>query len=108
MMFCPKCGSMLRPKVVRDKKVMGCSCGYVADKNSSTITTKLTEKREAPLKEVEVVEKEISVHPITDEECPKCKHLHAYTWSQQMRAGDEPETIFYKCVKCAHQWRGGK
>lgn len=106
MMFCPKCGAMLRPKVVREKKVMGCNCGYVADKSSGTVT--FTQKREESSKGVEIIEKEISVHPVIDEECPKCKHPKAYQWSQQMRAGDEPETIFYKCVECGHQWRGGK
>jgi DNA-directed RNA polymerase subunit M len=97
---------MLRPKVVRDKKVMGCSCGYSADKAASTVT--FSEKREDKVREFEVVEKETSVHPVIDEECPKCKNPKAFTWSQQMRAGDEPETIFYKCTECAHQWRGGK
>ena len=48
MMFCPKCGSMLRPKVVRDKKVMGCNCGYVEDKSQSTLIFK--EKRIVVLK----------------------------------------------------------
>jgi len=107
MMFCPKCGAMLRPKVVRDKKVMGCSCGYVADKTASSTVT-FSEKHEDKIRDFEVVEKETSVHPITDEECPKCKNPKAYTWSQQMRAGDEPETIFFKCTECGHQWRGGK
>ena len=86
MMFCPKCGSMLRPKVVRDKRVLGCSCGYNADKASSTVT--FTQKRDEAPKAVEVIEKEISIHPIADEECPKCKNPKAYTWSQQMRAGN--------------------
>lgn len=106
MMFCPKCGSMLRPKVVRDKKVMGCSCGYSEEKSSSSV--KFTEKKEEIRRDFEVVEKEVSVHPIVDEECPKCKNPQAYTWSQQMRAGDEPETQFFKCTVCSHQWRGGK
>jgi transcription factor S len=97
---------MLRPKVVRDKKVMGCSCGYSADKSSSSVT--FTEKRDEPRKDVDVIEKEISIHPVVDEECPKCKNPKAYYWSQQMRAGDEPETQFFKCTACSHQWRGGK
>ena len=32
-MFCPKCGSILRPVEKKGKKVFGCSCGYVADKD---------------------------------------------------------------------------
>lgn len=106
MMFCPKCGSMLRPKVVKDKKVLGCSCGYTAEKSTNTVT--FSEKREEKRKEIDIIEKETSIHPIVDEECPKCKNIKAFTWSQQMRAGDEPETQFFKCTKCDFNWRGGK
>ncbi len=106
MMFCPKCGSMLRPKVVRDKKVMGCTCGYVADK--STAPGAVTFKKDVDEVRFDVIEKEESAYPITDAECPKCKHTKAYSWTQQMRAGDEPETHFMKCVKCQHTWREGK
>jgi len=106
MMFCPKCGSMLRPKVVRDKKVMGCTCGYVADKGSSSGTVSF-KKKEDEIR-FDVIEKEESAYPIIDAECPKCKYDKAYSWTQQMRAGDEPETHFHKCVKCLHTWREGK
>ena len=37
MKFCPRCGSILRPKLVHEKKVLACSCGY-ADEGSSNIT----------------------------------------------------------------------
>ena len=43
--------------------------------------------------------------PLTDEECPKCKHGKAYYWLVQTRAGDEPETRFFRCEKCKHTWR---
>jgi transcription factor S len=106
MMFCPKCGSMLKPKLVRDKKVLACSCGYVAEKGSSGVVT-FGEKKKDESK-VEVIEKEASAYPVVDEECPKCKNDKAFYWTQQMRAGDEPETHFFKCVKCQHTWRGNK
>lgn len=105
MLFCPRCGSMLRPKLVRDKKVLACSCGYVAEKSSSVVS--LSGKKQEEVK-LEVIEKETMAYPVVDEECPKCKNDKAYTWSQQMRAGDEPETHFFKCTKCGHTWRGGK
>ncbi|GIU69612.1 MAG: transcription factor S [Candidatus Woesearchaeota archaeon] len=103
MMFCPKCGSMLRPKLYRDKKVMACSCGYIENKDSKLI---LSEKKKEDIK-LDVIEQETSAYPITDAECPKCKNNKAYSWSQQMRAGDEPETHFFKCTKCEHTWRDG-
>jgi DNA-directed RNA polymerase III subunit RPC11 len=36
--------------------------------------------------------------------CPKCNHNEAYFMQMQIRSADEPMSIFYKCVKCAHQW----
>ncbi|HIH31736.1 TPA: transcription factor S [Candidatus Woesearchaeota archaeon] len=105
MMFCPKCGSMLRPKIVRDKRVMACSCGFVDSKESGKV--KFTERKTEDSK-VEVIDNEASAYPIVDAECPKCKHTKAYSWTQQMRAGDEPETHFNKCVKCSHTWREGR
>ena len=104
MMFCPKCGSILKPKVVRDKKVMACSCGYTDNKAGSMT---LTDKKKDEVN-MDIVDSEVSVHPVVDEECPKCHNKKAYTWSQQMRAGDEPETIFFKCTKCQSTWREGK
>lgn len=101
MLFCPKCGSMLKPKLYRDKKVMACSCGFVENKDSKTV---LSEKKKEE-NSINVIEEESSAYPIEDEECPKCKNKKAYFWTQQMRAGDEPETHFFKCTKCSHTWR---
>ena len=95
---------MLRPKVYRDKKVMACSCGFMDNKDPKIV---LTEKKKEEIK-FDVVEQESSAYPIIDSECPKCKNKKAYFWTQQMRAGDEPETHFNKCTKCSHTWRDGK
>lgn len=79
--------------------VLKCACGYKEEGNMN-----LTEKgKEA--KEVTVVEKQVEVHPIEDSTCPKCNNTKAYAWQQQTRSADEPETRFFKCTKCEHQWR---
>jgi len=39
--------------------------------------------------------------------CPKCSHGKAYFFQVQIRSGDEPMSVFYKCVKCEHRWREG-
>ena len=102
-MFCPKCGSILMPKKKGNKVVMVCNgCGAV---NSDAQKTKLTEKIVDTKKALEVVEKETETLPLTDAECPKCKHRKAYYWYLQTRASDEPETQFLKCEKCGHKWR---
>jgi DNA-directed RNA polymerase subunit M len=108
MMFCPKCGAMLKPRVLRDKKVMACSCGFVDNKDNKDARKVTFTEKNTPESRVEVVDQEASAYPIVDSECPKCKHTKAYSWTQQMRAGDEPETHFFKCVKCQHTWREGK
>jgi len=52
-----------------------------------------------------VDEKESNVNPVTDWDCKKCKGKRAYFWIRQMRSGDEPESKFYKCVKCGKTTR---
>jgi len=104
-MFCPKCGSILMPKVVDGKKVIQCSCGY---KSGETEKLKLTENIGNGKKQKFAVaepEKEEETMPKTKAECPKCGNREAYFWEVQTRAGDEPPTKFLKCVKCKHTWR---
>jgi len=57
-------------------------------------------------KEVAVVrDKGEEIHPIVNEECPKCGNDRAYFWTVQTRASDESETKFFKCTKCGHTRR---
>ena len=100
-MFCPKCKSLLRPKMQGIKKVMGCSCGYI--QNDSIASSSISEKG-AQAKEIHVME-DIETKPIVDAHCKKCDSKQAYFWSIQTRASDEPETRFFKCVKCKTTWR---
>ena len=100
-MFCPKCGSILRPIQKGSKRVIGCSCGYVAEKGQ---TLEVKEKVQETAGIV-LIDKEVETKPLVNEECPKCHHKKAYFWSIQTRASDEPETRFFKCEKCKHTWR---
>ena len=93
MLFCEKCGNLMKPF---DGKLK-CDCGFIQEEGS--IKEKKRKKQE-----LEVVEERES-HPIVDETCPKCNHNKAYHWSMQTRSSDEPETLFFKCVKCSHSWR---
>lgn len=94
-MFCKKCGSIMS----YDEGKLKCSCGY-SEKGELIVKDRKKKK-----KEIEIIESKNEVHPIIKVECPKCKHDKAYSWSIQTRSSDEPETIFYKCVKCGNQWR---
>lgn len=99
--FCEKCGALIMGKAGED--ITCSSCKHV---NQATTSVDLSQKVEKK-KEFEVLgdESKAEVHPLTDTQCPKCGHNKAYFWTKQMRAGDEPETQFYKCEKCSHQWR---
>jgi transcription factor S len=101
MMFCPKCGALLVPK--KNKKQISCSCGYV---HKDEIKLSLSEKM-AEHVSVEVVnqEDELKTLPLTDTECPECKHNKARFWTAQTRAADEAETRFFRCEKCHSVWR---
>lgn len=104
-MFCPKCQSLLKPKLEGTKKLMVCSCGY----KSKDADAKISEKTVKPKQEhkIEVIEKNIDLEtlPKMEAKCEKCGHNKAYFWLVQTRAGDEPETKFLKCEKCGHTWR---
>ncbi len=99
-MFCPKCGAILKVKQEKGKRFFSCSCGYTNRKEKATLS-ETVEKEE----EIAVVEQDDRSLPVTDAECPKCGNLKAGFWTAQTRAGDEPETRFFKCTQCGHTWR---
>jgi len=103
MLFCPKCGAMMTPKLEKGKKVLACSCGYTNKKQDIAAVREVT--KEKRVESTEFVTDNDHILPITDEVCPECNHEHAYWWTKQMRSSDEPETKFLKCVKCKHTWR---
>lgn len=38
--------------------------------------------------------------------CPRCKEKEVATTVRQMRSADEAPTVFYRCKRCGHKWRG--
>lgn len=102
MMFCPKCGGILMPKKEGSRKFLACTCGF---KTKEIDETKLKEVMEDK-KSVEVIERsDVESLPVAETECPKCHDHRAFYWLVQTRASDEPETRFFRCVKCKHTWR---
>lgn len=102
MNFCPKCGSLLKIKKEKNKKYFSCACGYTNRDMGEVIIKEEVKKEE---KDLDVVDTEDEPLPTTEHECVKCGHNEAYYWLIQMRAGDEAESRFYKCVKCKHTVR---
>ena len=101
MEFCPKCESLLVPKKEKGDVILACSsCRY---KQKGT-ATKIVEKTTS-LKKIEVVDEQAVTLPVTEAECPECGHKKVYFRSEQTRAADEPETLFFTCKKCGKNWR---
>ncbi len=94
MEFCPKCGSILMMK----KTKFGCSrCDYTSnDKIDMEMKEKIDEHKPVAV----IGDESKGVNPETAYDCLKCGNKKSYFWLQQMRAGDEPESKFYKCTKC--------
>ncbi len=102
-MFCPKCGSILRPKDKAGKRILYCDCGFSKTPEGEELSAEIKESVEG-VKEVEVIEN-VELHPKVKATCEKCANDVAYYWTQQTRGADEPETRFFKCTKCNHTWR---
>ncbi len=105
MLFCPKCKSIMMPKMDKGKTVLKCSCGHVQGAENVKLSERSAKTEQ---RDIGAVDKEVDVRAKTDAECPKCKNGEAYTWEVQTRAGDEPPTKFMQCTKCKHTWRDYK
>jgi DNA-directed RNA polymerase subunit M len=99
--FCDNCGAIIIGK--KGEKVSCQACGTEIVSNTEINISEKIEKKE----NFEVIDTSQTeeIHPTTPVECPKCGNKEAYYWTKQTRAGDEPETQFFKCVSCSHQWR---
>ncbi len=99
--FCSNCDAIIIGKKGEDVKCP--ACGEVQVARDSVILSEKIKKTD----DLEVIETDetAKIHPLSSVICPKCGHDRAYFWTKQMRAGDEPETQFFKCEKCSKQWR---
>ncbi len=105
MRFCPKCGSLMVPEKKDGKVIWVCrKCGYTENSSEKSVTVKrsVEETRGIPVVDMEKEKKEL---PVVDVVCPKCGKRGALFWTRQTRAGDEPETRFFKCIHCGYTWR---
>mmetsp|Transcript_8452 Transcript_8452/g.15301 ORF Transcript_8452/g.15301 Transcript_8452/m.15301 type:complete len:110 (-) Transcript_8452:1019-1348(-) len=106
MLFCPLCGNMLLVERGAGTGIrFHCqTCPYVHH------VDKRLEKRvsRVQIKEVDDVMGGDSAWELADSTeipCPSCAHSQAYFFQMQTRSADEPMTIFYRCKKCANQWK---
>lgn len=103
MMFCPKCGKLMKSK---DGKLTCAKCGYAEEISSAE---KEQMKKVAYMQENDILivddDMDIETKPTCAIKCPNCGHGIAEWWLRQLRSADESEVRFFRCIKCKHTWR---
>ncbi len=100
-MFCPECRSLM----IASAGQLKCrKCGYIRPIEAKDQLQKKTSRSE---KEIVIVEEEEQIHtlPTIAIKCPKCECGTAFWWLRQLRAADESEVRFFRCIECGHTWR---
>ncbi len=99
MEFCEKCGALL---MMKGKKACCPKCSYV---KKGKVCMEMKEEVSGEKAEAIICRGKENINPITDWNCHACGSKKAEFWIRQMRSGDEPESKFYKCVKCGKTCR---
>ncbi|MDG6939204.1 MAG: transcription factor S [Nitrososphaerota archaeon] len=110
MDFCPKCGSRLKPKQLKEEEsvtvALAClRCDYTSQAAGNRVSVSEEMEGGTSIKVVGEEADALKAMPVTTVECPKCHNMEAQWWFVQTRSGDEPPTQFYRCTKCDHTWR---
>lgn len=112
MDFCPNCGSRLFPKAVETSSqamvILTCKkCGYKNKSLTTDVKFDLKTIQHSPKQMVAIIdrEKNVSVEPTIQIECPRCSNNTAYVWQVQTRGADESSTQFMRCTNCGFTFR---
>jgi len=108
MEYCPKCGNLLLPEKREGQTKLRCPrCGFERGAANPSSYRVIKRAQHSPREAILVIDREVKLEtlPKARVECPRCGHLEAYYWEVQTRAGDEPATRFFRCVKCGFTWR---
>ncbi|GAX09544.1 DNA-directed RNA polymerase III subunit RPC11 [Fistulifera solaris] len=104
MWFCPVDGTLLLVRTQEDRNYFYCTtCPYGCPiQHRQQISCLYTTKKAVD----DILGGSAAWENVdrTMARCPSCHHHEAYFMQMQIRSADEPMSIFYKCVKCAHQW----
>ena len=105
MDFCPKCEIRLK-KDNNGSALVGSKCGY----DKKNIVKADQEKLEESNSDFTVMGKDDmnivkGLESTIKIDCEKCHNQEGVWWTFQTRSADEPETKFYRCIKCNHTWR---
>ena len=110
MDFCPNCESRLIPKTEESGTqvmlVLVCKkCGYKNKEPNGKVEVKTIQHSPKQMVAVIDKEKQLSVEPTIQIECPRCANNTAYVWQVQTRGADESSTQFIRCTNCGYTFR---
>uniref|UniRef100_A0A7S1G779 DNA-directed RNA polymerase subunit n=1 Tax=Bicosoecida sp. CB-2014 TaxID=1486930 RepID=A0A7S1G779_9STRA len=104
MLFCPRCGNLLLVEDAAGTMRFFCqTCPYVHGLRE-TVTKRVPTGK--PKEEDDVLGgKAMFANADTRKvTCEACGNEEAYCREMATRSADEPVTLFFRCVKCAHSW----
>ena len=114
-MFCPECGTLSFPTPSGHINCTNYKCGYQGPADNQIVvdgkkvnTAEISNQTKAVLEEKEVIEDLIAgVLTVGDYMCPKCDSVEVYSYLEQTRSSDEPETRMLTCAnkECKNGWR---
>lgn len=93
---CPKYAKSLLTETIP------CKIAALVDEFEKNPTKWVSIRQELELKENESIS---SLNITTDVQCFKCKKNEVFMIPIQTRSADEPETLFYQCMRCDNKWR---
>ena len=115
-MFCPQCGTLAFPSPSGDINCTNYKCGYAGPANlkvkgadgKEVDLSKATSSTKAETRVYEVIkdsDEMKGVLTVGDYMCPKCDCVEVFSYLEQTRSSDEPETRMLTCKECGNGWR---
>ena len=115
-MFCPECGTLAFPTPTGDINCTNYKCGYTGPANltvkgadgKDVDLSKTTSSTKAKTRVYEVIKDSDELKGVLTTSayiCPKCDCIEVYSYLEQTRSSDEPETRMLTCKDCGNGWR---
>ncbi|MDP6870043.1 MAG: hypothetical protein QGI21_04655 [Candidatus Poseidoniaceae archaeon] len=115
-MFCPECGTLAFPTPTGEINCTNYKCGYRGAANvtvkgadgKDVDLSKTTSSTKAETRTYEVIKDSDEMKGVLTKDayiCPKCDCMEVYSYLEQTRSSDEPETRMLTCKDCGNGWR---
>jgi transcription factor S len=115
-MFCPECGTLAFPTPSGEISCTNYKCGYSGPANvkvkgadgKEVDLSKSKSSTKAQTRVYEVIKDSDEMKGVLTTNaylCPKCECREVYSYLEQTRSSDEPETRMLTCKDCGKGWR---